>query len=692
MFKILVYIRYMKKTFFIISFVWVFFTTNCFAQQSEYRHNIDSLSKLLLIDKQDTSKVKHLFKLARNYSYLYNFDSTMYYGNWSLRLNDSLFKVSTNNHKIITSLQKAKGVCHNIIGNACYDHGDYPKALENLFISLKLFEAANNKYNIAVALNTIGLIYYYQGNYDEALKNHLSVLKIYEALGDKSGMAMSYNNIAIVYDDQKKSDEALQYHLASLKIKLELKDKSGIATSYNNIGLVYSKKGNLEEAMNNYKACIQIYEELEDPEGKALAYFNIGEILVKEKKYVGAEKSFLKSKSLSLESHYRVNLKFTYQSLSSLYEAKGEYKKALENHKLYIDYRDSLVNEETKEQTLQQQMTYDFEKKEAVAKAEHQKEIENQKVLSDEKSRKQNLVIVFVAIGLILVLIFAAFIFRSLRVTRKQKHIIEHQKHVVEEHQKEIIDSITYAKRLQQAILPSTEEINKYLPEHFILYKPKDIVAGDFYWLHVVNDLIFIAAADSTGHGVPGAMVSVVCSNALNRAVDEFHLTDTGKILDKTRELVLETFAKSGEEIKDGMDISLLCIHQAKMEVTWSGANNPLWYITNSADSSSDEGSTLIEIKANKQAIGRTENPSPFTKHTLQLNSGDIFYLMTDGYADQFGGPKGKKYKYKALEELVLANCRLPLAYQNTELLKSFSNWKGNLEQVDDVTIIGIRV
>ncbi len=668
------------------------FCTNLFAQQSEYRHTIDSVSKLLKTDKEDTTKVKHLFKLSRDYSYLYHFDSTMYYGKWSLRLNDSLFKVATNK-TIINSLQKAKAVCLNIMGNAYYERGDYPEALKNMFISLKIFESLNNKKNMAVSLNTIGLIYHYQGNYEEALKNHYAVLKIYESLNDKGGIGMAYNNIAIVYDNQNRSDEALKYHQESLKIKQELEDKSGLAASYNNIGLIYFHKENYAEAMKNYLSCMRIYEEIEDVAGKALSCMNMGEIYVKEKKYKEAEEYLLRSKELSIESHYRVNLKSTYSSLSDLYVTKGDYKKAFEYRKLYISTKDSLVNEEIKEKVLEAQMTYDFEKKEAVAKAEHKKEVDNQKVLAEEKSRKQNLIIAFVVIGLLLVLVFAGFIFRSLHITRKQKHIIEQQKHIVEEHQKEIIDSITYAKRLQRAILPSAEEIKKHLPDHFILYKPKDIVAGDFYWMHVVDDLIFVAAADSTGHGVPGAMVSVVCSNALNRAVDEFHLKDTGQILDKTRELVLETFAKSGEEIKDGMDISLVRIKKSKAQdskeekivIQWSGANNPLWYISSAAPTE------LIEVKANKQPIGKTDNPISFTSHVLQLNQGDILYLMTDGYADQFGGPKGKKYKYKALEEKLIATSYLSLKEQHEELTNSFNRWKGNLEQVDDVTIIGIK-
>ncbi|MDF2450983.1 MAG: protein serine/threonine phosphatase [Bacteroidota bacterium] len=469
-----------------------------------------------------------------------------------------------------------------------------------------------------------------------------------------------------------------------------MNDQPGLAASYNNLGRLNYKMGNYNESLKNNMECLKLYEALEDEEGMALSYFNLGDVYFVQKKYKEAEQSFMQAKRLSLKVNYRLNLKFIYQSLAELYKNRKDFKKAFENQAMFILYNDSISNEETKKQTIQMQMTYDFEKKEAVADAEHKKEIENQKVLAHEKNRKQTIIIAVTIIVLLLVMIFAAFIFRSLRTTRKQKAVIEsqkseveHQKHLVEEKQKEIIDSITYAKRLQKAILPSDEDLRKHLPDSFVLYQPKDIVAGDFYWMHVSNDLVFIAAADSTGHGVPGAMVSVVCSNALNRAVDEFQLSDTGQILDKTRDLVLETFAKSGEEIKDGMDISLLCINKVANVISWSGANNQLWYIQNE---------TFKEIKANKQAIGKTDEPKPFTTHKIEVNTGDTFYLMTDGYPDQFGGPKGKKYKYKSLEEKLISISHLTLTEQQEILTSVFNNWKGDLEQVDDVTIIGIKI
>ena len=301
-----------------------------------------------------------------------------------------------------------------------------------------------------------------------------------------------------------------------------------------------------------------------------------------------------------------------------------------------------------------------------------------------------------------------------------QRDEIEHQKHLVDEHQKEIIDSINYAKRIQNAILPPLYEIAKSLPSSFVLYKPKDIVAGDFYWYNVVNNediqnsgysIIFIAAADCTGHGVPGAMLSVVCCQALNRAVIEFELTETGEILDKVTDLVIDTFEKSGEEIKDGMDISLLAIHKIKnmngeeniINLQWSGANNPLWYTPNPIviDSKIEQDSEqiFVEVKADKQPIGRTDRRKPFTTHTFDYKPNSRFILMTDGYADQFGGPDeearstgGKKFKYKQLQNIIINNLQESPAMQKEALVQAFNSWKGNLDQIDDVTIIGIKI
>jgi serine phosphatase RsbU (regulator of sigma subunit) len=283
------------------------------------------------------------------------------------------------------------------------------------------------------------------------------------------------------------------------------------------------------------------------------------------------------------------------------------------------------------------------------------------------------------------VLIFAiSFIIiavKSYLKKKKDSEIIMQQKLMVEEKNKEIMDSITYAKRIQSAILPPSKLVKEYLQDSFIIYKPKDIVAGDFYWMEHKNGKVLFAAADCTGHGVPGAMVSVVCNNGLNRSVREYNLSDPGKILDKTSEIVIQEFEKSEDEVKDGMDIALCSLEGNKLE--YAGAHNPLWIIRNGE---------IIETKANKQPIGKFDNQEPYTTHSFDLEQGDTIYIFSDGYVDQFGGEKGKKFKAKAFRELLLSIQEKAMEEQSTIIDNAFEAWKGNLEQIDDVCVIGVRV
>ncbi len=286
----------------------------------------------------------------------------------------------------------------------------------------------------------------------------------------------------------------------------------------------------------------------------------------------------------------------------------------------------------------------------------------------------------------------------------KQRDIAEHQKELIEEKNKEILDSISYAKRLQEAILPPEKFVKQNLPNSFVYYKPKDIVAGDFYWMEKVGEEeVFFAAADCTGHGVPGAMVSVVCSNAMDRSVKEFKITNTGNVLDKVTDLVIETFEKSEDEVKDGMDIALCKMkYSADKEsatIEFAGANNPFWVVTrrsciNEGEEANMEigGTFLHEIKPTKQPVGQYDKRVPFQSHTITLQKGEVFYLFTDGYADQFGGPRGKKYKYKPFKRFLISMFDQSMNDQANLLNKEFNAWKGDFEQVDDVCVIGVRV
>ncbi len=292
---------------------------------------------------------------------------------------------------------------------------------------------------------------------------------------------------------------------------------------------------------------------------------------------------------------------------------------------------------------------------------------------------------------------------------------IQEKRKLLEQQNKEIIDSITYAKRIQAAILPSNDFFHSTLDDAFVFYLPKDIVAGDFYWIKRVGERVLFAAADCTGHGVPGAMVSVICNSALNRAVREFGLTEPAAILDMTASLVEEAFQQSDHDVKDGMDISLGSVgpliksvspsgaaggeaETEHRELHWAGANNPLWIVTErnipelSENMIEANGQRLYEVKADKQPIGQYANRKAYRHHQLRLAKGDVVYLFSDGFPDQFGGEKGKKYKSRPFKHFLLSIQDQSMRTQRETLEQEFKTWQGALEQVDDVCVIGVRI
>lgn len=576
--------------------------------------------------------------------------------------------------------------------------GDFVKGLDFQFRCLKLLEELKDENAVGSCLANIATVYNKLGNLPSSMEYNQKALAMLEKTGNKVAVGHLLNNISNLLDEMKQYEKALEYLQRAIRIREELGDDHGLAVSYINLATLYSKMKKESQAMEYYLLAITLMEKTGDVNGKGVALAQIGNLYLESGKAEKAINNLEKAVEILKKIGNKTQLKDTYRSLAVCNELLSNFKNAYKYHQLYSDVKDTIFNEENSRQTTEMSAKYETEKKE--------KEIllqRSQIVTKEAENKKQQLFLLLIAAIALAIAVIAVVIFRSLGVTKRQKLVIEKQKHLVdeknkhiEEKQKEIIDSITYAKRLQEAILPPVKLIKEYLPDSFILYKPKDIVAGDFFWMESCakasdsdGEIVFIAAADCTGHGVPGAMVSVVCSNALNRAVKEFGLSDTGKILDKVTDLVLETFEKSSSDVKDGMDISLLAFNFSKVsnfekiEVQWSGANNPLWYFA---------GNKFKEVKADKQPIGKYDNRKPFTTHRIECPPGSTFYLFTDGFPDQFGGPKGKKFKYKQLEEILLSGNNLLLNEQENLLDKAFRDWKGDLEQVDDVTVIGIRV
>ncbi|MGZ4056931.1 MAG: PP2C family protein-serine/threonine phosphatase, partial [Bacteroidia bacterium] len=430
---------------------------------------------------------------------------------------------------------------------------------------------------------------------------------------------------------------------------------------------------------------LQIFTDFNDPYSIVSCLCVDADIFVTEKKFDKALQTLQVAEKQAWKTQSPLLMERVYLSSANVYELTGDPKKALLYYKKHMHTRDSIVNDEIREEVTKKQLYYEFDKKhlsdslEAQAKQKYlQQEVDN----STRRASLQRNISIISIFSFLIVAVLAFLIYRGLQRNKEANKLIGQKN-------KEILDSFYYAKKIQAALLPPIDFIREHLPETFILYKPKDIVSGDFYWMYKINpETILIAVGDCTGHGVPGAMVSVVCSNALNRAAKEFGLTDPGRILDKARELVIENFSESKSEVKDGMDISLCKIDlrhndSKHINVEWAGANNPLWYTI---------GNCMVEVDPDKQPIGNAENARPFNTSEITLQKNEMLFLFTDGFADQFGGPRGIKFKYRPFQDTLLEIHKLPVDEQRKELEQVFEKWRGQLEQIDDVCIIGIRL
>ncbi len=692
--------------------------------------------------------------------------------------------------KINEELGDKKSVSRNMgnIGNVYSDKNDYPKALEYYLKALKIMEELGDKKSVATTLTSIGNVYTSQSDFPMGLKYYFNALKMEEELGRKSGISVNLGNIGVLYLNQKDYVKALEYNLKSLQMDEELGDKSYIASDLESIGIVYKAKNDYAKAMEYYNKALKLNEELGDKSGIARNFGNLGNIYKKRidfntglefyfkalkmaeelgnKNLVAAnlgnigityleiakcysEKNKVKSSiskaealnkaneylnkalSVSKEIGFLAALQEFYNAKYEVQKLEGNCKEAIESYRNYTEIKDSVFSQEKAKDITRKELKFEYDKKMV---ADSVKSGEEKKVISAELKQEQTKSYALYG-GLVLLMVFGGVMFNRFKITQKQKNIIEikeketqKQKVIVEQKNKEITHSIEYALRIQTAILPPTRIVKQYLENSFILYKPKDIVAGDFYWMETINSkfqisnivhpsensnlksgIILFAASDCTGHGVPGAMVSVVCHNALNRAVREFGLTQPAAILDKTAEIVIENFSKSEEDIKDGMDISLcsLSLNPSAKErgqdesytLQWAGANNPLWIVKRMENEklimNNEEARNyqLIETKADKQPIGMHDNNKPFTNHTFSLNRGDTIYLFTDGFADQFGGATGlKKLTRKRFKDLVLSIQHLSMQEQGLELDKFIIDFRKEIEQIDDILVMGVRL
>lgn len=574
-----------------------------------------------------------------------------------------------------------------MLGNDYYDLGDYIKTSEYFFESLQRYEKLNDTIGQIQAHNRLSKLYYKLKDYSKA-KTHVSeAQKLNKTIQYHRETATSFNSIGNIQIETGSLNSALYYFSKTLSSFTKCGDIIGQSVACINLGDTYqglfeassSNKSLLDSSFKYYQKSYLLNQTVDNKFGMIYGVWGMSDIEMKKGEVYNALANYRRALQLSKDINAKSEEYNLYWKLYNVYEILKNRDSSYFYLKNYVHVKNSLENEEQTKAFLRQESKYEIEKR----ISEQKEEIEREKLIEAEKNKWKNYALVGIII-LVLILSYAVISsIKRLRIIRSKNETINTINAELTIQKKEITDSINYARTIQEAILPSPNFFNECGISSFVYYKPKDIVAGDFYWLEKKDDLVFVAVADCTGHGVPGAMGSVLCSNALNRSLLEFGITEPGKILDKTRELIVDTFSKSEKDVKDGMDISLVAINTTTLDVMWAGANNSLWYLNNGES---------LEIKADKQAIGKTDNPLPFKTHYLKLKKGDMLYLFTDGFADQFGGEKGKKFKYKPLKEMLTSNHGLPLSEQKQILEQRFEKWKGNLEQVDDVCVIGIRI
>lgn len=581
------------------------------------------------------------------------------------------------------------------LGNCYTDKGDYHAGIDYQMRSLRIEESRGNEIGMAHCYNNIGIVYEKLQEYDKAIEYYSKSLHLKESMGDRLGMASSLNNIGVIYHLAKKQDSALFYHRLSLEIEIEYGNQAGISRSYSNMGDVYKDLGEYDSSLFYFKESLKLQEELDDRFTMANTYLNLGHLMVFQSKDKQGVEYYKKSLEIAEDVEALLLVSNASEALYEFYKNQGNSALALEMHEKFIAARDSTLSEEAKQELIRQEYQYEHEK-DSIKAVEAVKVKEAELQFEKAESSKQRLQAYYLYAGIIVLILFTIFIFNRFRITRQQKIIIEDQKAEVdkaydqlEEKNSEILDSITYAKRIQTAILPSLQTVKANFPESFVFYRPKDIVAGDFYWLERQNGHLLFAVADCTGHGVPGAMVSVICNNGLNRSVREHRLVKPADILHKTRDIVVGEFEKSEEDMQDGMDINLISIpelqpNENQVSLQYGGANNPLWIYDHKTK-------TLSEVKADKHHIGWDRRHLSFNSHEVTVNKGDSIYLFSDGYADQFGGEKGKKFKTSQFKQLLTEIGHKPMQEQQEILVQRFEEWKGEIEQIDDVCVVGIR-
>ena len=724
-----------------------------FSFQYTLGSNIDSLSQI-----SKNGSVDERIKAYLNLDIFYrnsNPDTSLYF----------LYEA-----KKILNQASAKNLSWQIYDNIGINHklrGDFEEAKLFFDTAMTIAVELKDTDGIAMTYNNVGTMYDDKGELENAIKSFLKALPLFLALSDSDGIALSYNNLGLIYYKLERYDQAMRFYRKSLVLRKKQNDLDKIALLYNNIGILYYFKDNADTCLSYFKKAANIWEQANNIRQTALVLSNIGELYSGLGMYPSAKnyqeealKKYQQLKDLSGELtslsalavlYHRMNmlkqaenyfkdairiakdiqsmrvLKDNYLALSQLYQDKKDFSEALKTYILYTNIKDSLFNIEKITAIEKLQTQYETKEKEKQIAL-----LNNENLLSIQKTENFKRLVIFLIIGFLLIAIVVILVIRQNLIRKKvnyglqlknneiilqneeiisqrdeieaQRDLVEQQKNQLSKVFKEVSQSIDYAKRIQDTTLPDPQYLKNNFSDYFIYFNPRDIVSGDFYWWAEVEEEIVIAVADCTGHGVPGAIMSMLGMSLLKEIVVKEYITHPGVILRKLRKEVINTLQQKGKigEQKDGMDISLISINKKTKVLKYAGANNPLYLITNTLLENkndkiirldiSTEDKFFYEIKADKMPIAIYEKMNKFTTHEIILKKDDILYLFSDGFPDQFGGANDKKFKHKPFKRLLFKNAHLAMSQQQEIINTTFKSWKGESEQVDDVVVMGIKI
>lgn len=702
--------------------------------------------KSLLISTNDSVKVDLLISIAAEFYSSSNYDSAIFYANLALDLSENqkylkgqskaseviaevyfdkelydstiLFFSKSIEAKQILGDKKGEAYCLHVIGLAYRKLNKLERAIDYEFKSLKIAEEICDQRRIGYVSNGIAIIYQTLKQYPKAIYYYEKLLKISIELNDEKDIADAYNNLGTVHMEMKEFDKAYKYYFKAFKIYQKVKDRPGLALVYSNIGNVYLEKHKMDSAILFQERGLRIELELDNREGIADSYENIASIYYKSGDYDKSVAMYRSALSYTKENDL---IQLIYDKITRAYIHLGDSDNAIHYHNLSLSLKDSIYNRETKNIIAELQTKYETEKKESEIKI-----LTKENELKSLRLKKNSILLYSVSGILLLIVVLVIVILSAYRAKNKanqllvqknteilaQKEEIETQRDKIEEQRdtlakqtKNITDSILYAQRIQQAVLPTAEAMQTYLPDHFVLFKPRDIVSGDFYWLKPIQNLVVFAVVDCTGHGVPGAFMSMLGVSFLNEIVNDKEVASAGEALNRLRDMVKASLHQKGVvgEQRDGMDLALCVFDTNTLQLQYSGAHNPFYLLRNGVEHTGLEGivdlklaksnsHTLFEVKASRQTVSIAMNEVDFKTHTIQLEKGDTFYLLSDGFQDQLGGDKYEKFKAERLKNLLLEIGNKPMGDQMQLMDRAHVAWQNGKDQVDDILVLGVRV